>query len=141
MKGTGRALRRDRPRPRAGRAHASVRGRRFLSSAIAKSKRQIVLQRKPEQPGSLAPMGSRQAVLETLARCNTSPDGSPPRNGAMGQFLYGPGLIAEVPFHQDPIAQVMVQINDLDLAWPVLRRLCAAQQWQMVDVESGQVFG
>ncbi len=116
-------------------------GVRFLSSAIAKSKRQIVLQCKPEQPGSLAPMGPRQGVLDVLARFNTSPDGSPPRNGAMGQFLYGPGLIAEVPFHQDPIAQVMVQINDMDLAWPVLRRLCAAQRWQMVDVESGQVFG
>jgi hypothetical protein len=50
-------------------------------------------------------------------------------------------MIAELPLGQDPLTQVMVQVNDADVAWPVLFRLCKKQGWQMVDVESGQTFG
>jgi hypothetical protein len=86
-------------------------------------------------------MGGRAEVVLALAGSNTAHDGSPRKPGATSDFLYGPGLIAELPVDQDPVTQVMVQVNDADVAWPVLSRLCKKQGWQMVDVESGQTFG
>ena len=111
-----------------------------------------MLQRKPDGDATasapapaLAPMGTRDDVLAALAQANTAHDGGPKKPNATSEFLYGPGLIAELPLvrdgEQDAVTQVMVQVNDADVAWPVLSRLCKQRQWQMVDVESGQTFG
>ena len=100
------------------------------------------MQKKPESEGEgLSPLGSRAAVIDMLGSANTAHDGSPRKPNASSEFLYGPGMIAELPLGQDPLTQVMVQVNDADVAWPVLSRLCKKQGWQMVDVESGQTFG
>lgn len=107
-----------------------------------------MLQKKPGSEGStasgggeLAPMGSRAEVVVWLGNFNTSHDGGPPKSNAASEFLYGPGLVAELPLGQDPVNQVMVQVNDADVAWPVLSRMCKSLLWRMVDVESGQTFG
>ena len=89
----------------------------------------------------LTPLGARAEVVAALADSNTAHDGSPRQPAATSEFLYGPGLIAELPLEHDPVTQVMVQVNDVDVAWPVLSRLCKKHGWQMVDVESGQTFG
>jgi hypothetical protein len=110
-----------------------------------------VLQRKPATGGdaeseaapasTLRPLGSRSEVVAALANSNTAHDGGPSKPNATSEFLYGPGLVADLPLDHDPVTQVMVQVNDADVAWPVLFRLCKANGWQMVDVESGQTFG
>lgn len=86
-------------------------------------------------------MGSRAEVVDTLANANTSHDGGPRKSDATSEFLHGPGLVVELPLEPDSVTQVMVQVKDADVAWPVLFRLCKAKGWQMVDVESGQSFG
>lgn len=123
-------------------AHPMI--RTIGSKRIARSKRQLVLQKKPDEESrgaDLAPMGSRAEVVAAFAGANTAHDGAPMKPNATSEFLYGPGMIAEVPLELKTITQVMVQVNDADVAWPVLSRLCKARQWQMIDVESGQTFG
>lgn len=89
----------------------------------------------------MRPMGSRAEVVEVFANANTAHDGAPRKPDAMSEFLHGPGLVAELPFEPDAVTQVMVQVKDADIAWPVLSRLCKARGWQMVDMESGHTFG
>ena len=42
---------------------------------------------------------------------------------------------------QDLIQQAMVGVNEIDVAFPVLSRMCRALGWKMQDTDSGQVFG
>lgn len=106
-------------------------------------KRQLVLFAPDEEGSSADGLGIRSAVIASLARHNTAPDGS--ETGTMGTVtLYGPGLIAEITTaagDRDPINQVMVTVIDEDLAWPVLSRLCRSEAWKMMDAESGMTFG
>lgn len=87
----------------------------------------------------MEPLGSLQAVLDTLARFNTAPDGSP--SEGMGTLtLYGPGLVVHVPTATEAITQVLVSVTEEELAWPVLSRLCRAARWAMMDAETGRTF-
>lgn len=94
------------------------------------------------RPGDpLAPMGTRDEVKEALARFNTAPDGSPLKEGAATERLFGPGMVVELPLGSDVVTQAMVSASDEAIAWPVLVKACKALGWQMVDLESGRAFG
>jgi hypothetical protein len=93
-----------------------------------------------ERKGASEPLGTRKQVLQTLAGFNTSPDGGPPSTGGT-EFLYGPGMVIEVPTTTDQVTQAIASISDEDIALPVLMKLCKQLQWRMMDIESGRMFG
>ena len=106
-------------------------------------KRQLVFL-KPNDPGDIsagyAPLGSLAEFEAALAPFNTATDGSDGRS--MGtRFLYGPGIVVEVPTGADTISQALVTVLDDDFALPVLMRICKANEWKMQDTESGRMFG
>jgi len=92
------------------------------------------------EPPALAPLGSLEEVVDALGRFNTAGDGSEGQNlGTL--FLYGPGLVAEIPAGLDSVSQVLVSVHDDEIAWPVLSRLCKARSWKMMDPVTGRTFG
>ena len=109
-------------------------------------KRQLVLGRwqpNPEFPGALGPpqpMGRRAEVFDLFARVNTAPDGSTSRTSGTDR-LYGPGIIVDVAQGGAEVSQALVTVVEIEIAWPILKKLAAMTGWQMVDSESGQVFG
>lgn len=107
---------------------------------MARSKRRQIVFMRPGDGGALTPLGSRKEVEDALARFNTARDGSEPK-GMGTLMLYGPGMTVELPTSFDTVSQLMASVNDEDIAWPVLVRMCRDLQWQMMDVESGRVFG
>lgn len=86
-------------------------------------------------------LGSYDQVIATLSRYNTMGDGS----GAPESFgvLYGPGLIVQMPMvgPSDPVMQVAVSMNEEEIAWPVLMRICLELKWKMMDPSTGRTFG
>ncbi len=89
---------------------------------------------------ALLPLGNVDEVVARFARFNTAPDGSPQkRHGS--QVLHGPGMVVDVPTFEKEVTQAMVSVSDEEIAVPVLFKLCKANGWRMVDLESGQTFG
>jgi len=84
-------------------------------------------------------LGSGEKVGAQLAAFNTMPDGDPHTRNV----LYGPGITVSMPMGgaDDPVNQLLVSINEEDIAWPVLMRLCRAYDWKMMDPKSGRTFG
>jgi hypothetical protein len=103
-------------------------------------KRQIVLMRSGGAPGEAEPLGSLRDVLRTLALFNISPDGSSRKMAAM-EVAHGPGMVVELPALSPQVTQAMVTMTDEEFAFPVLSKLCRAQGWTMVDLETGRSFG
>lgn len=98
----------------------------------------------PKDPADISagylPLGALREFEEAVARFNTAPDGS--ESTSMGtRFLYGPGIVVEVPTGVDVITQALVTVLDDDFALPVLMRICRANAWKLQDTESGQMFG
>jgi hypothetical protein len=106
---------------------------------LARKRRQLVIMG-PDKAGSPQPLGSRTDVAAKLSNFNTAPDGAPPGGGGT-EFLYGPGMVVELPTTTDQIAQAIASINDEDIALPVLMKLCKQLSWRMMDIESGRMFG
>ncbi len=103
-------------------------------------KRQIILMRPAETPGDpLEPIGTRKQVAAALAIHNTAVDGKKRSTGTDAYF--GPGFTVELPHGLDEITQAMATIDEADIAWPVLSKICRATGWKMVDPESGRSFG
>lgn len=104
-----------------------------------KKSRQIVLMGKDAGSGNAAPLGPRREVRETLARFNTSTDGSSTAGSPL-ERLYGPGMVVELPTSVEPLTQAIATMNDEDTAFPVLVKLCRETGWRLMDVESGRVL-
>lgn len=101
---------------------------------MAKS-RQLALMK----AGTPGPLGTFKEVRDALARFNTAPDGS---KASMGLHrLHAPGFVVEIPTAVEEIQQAMVTMNEEEIAWPVLQRICRELKWKMVDLESGRSFG
>lgn len=87
------------------------------------------------------PLGTYDQVIATLSGYNTMADGS----GAPESFgvLYGPGLIVQMPMvgPGDPVMQVAVSMNEEEIAWPVVMRICLEMKWKMMDPATGRTFG
>jgi hypothetical protein len=101
-------------------------------------RRQVVLM-KPGKPGEMPPLGSQREFRACMANYNTAGDGSPPK-GLGTEFLYGPGLVIEIATAQDDVKQAIVTLQDEDVAFPVLSRVCKEQGWSLMDMETGRVF-
>jgi hypothetical protein len=101
-------------------------------------RRQIVLSRRASG-GELEPIGKPDEVAAMLAPFNTAPDGGPAGLGAL--TLYGPGLTMTMPTTQPQITQLIANMNEEEIAMPVLMRLCRSLGWTMTDIESGRTFG
>lgn len=87
------------------------------------------------------PLGTYSEILDRMSGFNTSPDGSN-RPESFG-VLYGPGLIVQMPMvgPDDLVMQVAVSMNEEEIAWPVLMRVCRELGWKMMDPSSGRTFG
>ncbi len=97
------------------------------------SKRQLViLSRTHNKDGSLGSLGSRADVVKSLALRNTAAE----MDG--GDILHGPGIEIELPPGQDPVLQMLLHINDDDIAWVVIMRLAKDLQWKVLDPASGR---
>lgn len=88
-----------------------------------------------------APLGTLGRVTAELSRFNTCTDGS----SSIESFgvLYGPGFMVQLPMvgTNDPVSQVIVTMQEEDIAWPVLARICRNLGWKMMDPQSGRTFG
>ena len=86
-------------------------------------------------------LGPYKKVESDLGRFNTYPDGS--RNVDSFGVLYGPGFMLQMPMvgPNDPVSQVIVTMQEEDVAWPVLLRICKHLGWRMMDQQSGRTFG
>lgn len=85
------------------------------------------------------PLGTTRQIAESLAPFNIAPDGDPLTAG----ILFGPGLTIQLPMtgERDPVTQVMVTLDEEDMAWLVILRLCRRLEWKLMDPGSGKVFG
>ena len=106
---------------------------------MAKS-RQLALMKAGLPPGESAPIGPRREVRDLLARFNTAPDGAAAK-GIGTERLYGPGMVIDLSTSADDVNQALVSVNEDDIAWPVLLRVCKELKWKMVDLETGRSFG
>jgi hypothetical protein len=89
--------------------------------------------------GGLPPMGTKDEVLDQLARFNTAPDGAKPKNAdQIVMTIYGPGMFVELAVQDDEVKQLMVTMTDEDFAFPVLTRACRVYKWTLMDPETGQ---
>lgn len=91
-------------------------------------------------PGQAAPIGTRREVRELLARFNTAPDGAAAK-GMGTERLYGPGMVIDLSTSTEDVNQALVSVNEDDIAWPVLLRICKELRWKMIDLETGRSFG
>lgn len=91
-------------------------------------------------PGKMRPLGPRRDILKTLANFNTAPDGSRSGEG----IAYGPGMVVQFPMSggaSDDVNQVLVAINEDEIAWAVLQNICRQTGWKLMDPDTGRVFG
>ena len=94
----------------------------------------------PDRAGSPLPLGTRKEVTAKLCCFNTGPDGAGPSSTGT-EFLYGPGMVIEVPTTTDQVTQAIASISDEEIALPVLMKMCKTLQWRLMDIESGRMFG
>jgi len=80
----------------------------------------------------LQPLGSRAEIAKALSARNTAPE----RPGE--DTLYGPGIIIEFSPGQDPVLQMILFIDDEDIAWQVIPRLARELHWRLVDDATGR---
>jgi len=111
---------------------------------MARGKKRILVMIHPRDPedmlaGNIA-LGTPNEVCKALAQFNTAADGGDTKR--LGTLvLHGPGYSVEYASGHDELMQVMVVVNNMDFAWPVLSNICKVNGWKMQDTESGQVFG
>ncbi|HBS28547.1 MAG TPA: hypothetical protein DEB06_03630 [Phycisphaerales bacterium] len=87
------------------------------------------------------PLGTYEQVVDALSAFNTTPDGS--NSAESFGVLYGPGLLIQMPMvgPKDPVMQAAVSLQEEDIAWTVLARICKRLGWKMMDPGSGRTFG
>ena len=96
--------------------------------------RQLVILSNQPGPanGGMAELGCRKEVLRDLESCNTWPE-------CEGEdLLFGPGFRLEIAPGQDPITQMLLTIDDEDIAWVSILRISKRLNWRLVDPMSGR---
>ncbi|MCA9290779.1 MAG: hypothetical protein KDA25_06600 [Phycisphaerales bacterium] len=93
----------------------------------------VILSRQSSPNGELRPIGTRKEILRDLFDYNTGPD----RPDA-DDFLYGPGILIELPPGTDPVSQLLLTFTEEEIAWPVLMRLARAMTWKILDPTTGR---
>ena len=91
----------------------------------------VILSRETSRDGGLAPLGSRQDIIDRLAQFNTAPE-------VAGQdILYGPGIRLEFS-PGEPVSQILLTVTEEEIAWQVMMRLAKALEWKLLDPSSGR---
>jgi hypothetical protein len=93
----------------------------------------VILSRSETSDNGLAPIGSRDAVVDGLAVYNTAPE----REG--DDILYGPGIRIELP-PGDPVTQMLLKVVEEEIAWQVIMRLAKSLEWKLHDPATGRVL-
>jgi hypothetical protein len=96
------------------------------------SKQFVIQSRTEDQGGQRAPLGTREEIINELAKFNTMAevDG--------GSMLWGPGICIELPPGEDPIKQMLLHIVEEEIAWLPLVRLAKQFDWSVMDIETGR---
>lgn len=92
----------------------------------------VILSRDTETDNGMAPIGSREDIVNRLSLYNTAPDQDDEC------VLYGPGIRIELPPDQDPVAQMLMSITEEEIAWLVVMRLAKEMEWKILDPETGR---
>ncbi|MGY8752564.1 MAG: hypothetical protein ACKVIO_01585 [Phycisphaerales bacterium] len=95
--------------------------------------KQFVIQSRTEEAdGQRTPLGSRDEIVQELAKCNTRAeiDGD--------TMLWGPGIRIELPPDEDPIKQMLLHIVEEEIAWLPIVRLAKQFDWSVMDIETGR---
>ena len=92
----------------------------------------VILSREVPTESGMAPIGTREEILNALSCYNTAPETS----GA--DVLYGPGICIELTPGQDPISQMLMSITEEEIAWLVIMRLAKELQWKILDPITGR---
>jgi len=96
---------------------------------------QIVILSDKEPAGSdngMAEIGRRSDVIRDLERLNTAPEVEG------GDILYGPGFQIELAPGQDPVTQMLMTINDQDIAWIAIMDIAKKLEWKLLDPMTGR---
>lgn len=90
----------------------------------------------PEDAGKngLAPLGTREEVVERLSTLNTAPE----REGE--DVLWGPGVRIDLPPGSDTVDQMLLTVIEEEIAFLVIMRIGRICHWRIVDPESGREF-
>jgi hypothetical protein len=91
----------------------------------------VILSRDPSNDDGLAPIGTRDEVLQALSAYNTAPE----REG--DDILWGPGIRIELP-PSEPISQMLMTLVEEQIAWTVIMRLAKKLQWKLLDPSTGR---
>ncbi len=92
----------------------------------------VILSRKSDTDNGMAPIGSRDEIVNWLSLYNTAPENDDK------DVLFGPGIRIELPPDQDPIAQMLMSITEEEIAWLVVMRLAKEMEWKILDPETGR---
>jgi hypothetical protein len=100
------------------------------------SGQQYIILARGQGPGTqLDPIGTRQEILEKLARLNTMPE----REGE--DVLYGPGICIQMPPGNNSVSQMIMTVNEEEIAWQVVSRVIKALECKLLDPETGRELG
>ncbi|UCD75755.1 MAG: hypothetical protein JSV91_02335 [Phycisphaerales bacterium] len=92
----------------------------------------VILSRNQAAEGEMTPIGPRDEIIRELAAYNTAPE----RDGE--DTLYGPGVRIELPPDEDPVRQMLITLEEEEIAWLVLVRLAKSFEWRILDPLTGR---
>jgi hypothetical protein len=94
--------------------------------------RQYVILSRDEPTGNgLAPLGSREDIVDRLRAFHTAPESD-------GEdILYGPGIRIELPPGKS-VTQMLMTIIEEEIAWHVIMPLVKNLKWKLLDPVTGR---
>ncbi len=92
----------------------------------------VILSNEVPTDNGMAPIGSREEILNLLASYNTAPE-----DGDVS-VLFGPGIRIELPPDQDPVPQMVLSVVEDEIAWLVIMRLAKELKWKILDPMTGR---
>lgn len=95
------------------------------------SKQFVIQSRTAGQDGNRVPLGSRNEIVDSLARYNTLAEVEG------GDMLWGPGIRIELP-PDEPVQQMLLYIVEEEIAWLPIVRLAKQFDWSVTDIETGR---
>lgn len=92
----------------------------------------VILSRRESTDDGLAPIGTVDEIVRLLTDFNTGPD----HEG--GDILYGPGIRIELPPNENPVRQMLMTIEEEEIAWMVIMRIARLLEWKILDPSTGR---
>ena len=92
----------------------------------------VILSNEVPTDNGMAPIGSREEILNLLASYNTAPENDDE------SILFGPGIRIELPPDQDPVPQMVLSVVEDEIAWLVIMRLAKELKWKILDPMTGR---